>query len=164
MDRRIYMNKKTSIIVLVCVIVSAIIIGALFVNKGDGPVTGVIFAGKTIENVKAYNNTEKTQDNETYMVVSNEFNKFKENFKTSIPESKDLYAALHFVECVKGAKFTGKWLKDGKVIREDIGTLPTDQEGVISYTLDKDKAVKGSYVFELYDGNKKIFEKSFSIG
>jgi hypothetical protein len=159
----IYMNKKTAITVLVIIIVAALFLGFLLVNKRDGPVAGIILADKAMEDTNIYNAAAKTHGDGIYLVVSNAFNKFQEDYKANIVKAKNLYATIHFVECPKGSEYTGKWLKEGKVIQNDMGTLPTGPEGVISYMLDKGNVVKGSYSFELYDGDRKIFEKVFSV-
>lgn len=158
------MNKKTAITVLVFIIVVAIFLGFLFVNKGDGPVMGMILADVAMENTETYNNASDTHGDGIYLIVSNAFNKFQEDYKANIPGKNDLYATIHFVECPQGSEYTGKWIKDGNVIQEDKGTLTTGPEGVITYMLDGDSVVKGSYTFELYDGDKKIFEKTLSVG
>lgn len=157
------MNKKTAITVLAVFVAAAILLGLLFVNNGDGPVAGMILADKAIESTEFYDDAAKTHEDGIYMVVSNAFNKFQEDYKSNIPEMKDLYAIIHFVECPKGSTFTGKWLTEGKVTREDKGTLPTGPEGVISYKLDGSSVVKGNYIFELYNEDRKIFEKAFSV-
>jgi len=162
MDKKT-MNKKTAMTVLTIIVVAAIFMGFLLVNKGDGPVTGMILADRAIENVETYSNDVQTHGDGIYLVVSNAFNKFEEDYKAEILESKDLYATIHFVECPKGSEYTGKWIKDGNVVQEDNGILLTGPEGVISYLLEGDSAVKGSYTFELYEGDRKIFEKTFSI-
>ncbi|GEM_PF-1098023 len=155
--------KKTSIAVLVIIIIAAIIIGLVLVNKGDGPVTGMILADSKIENKDAYYNAVETHGGGVYLVVSNAFNKFQEDYKVEIPSGEDLYATIHLVECPKGSEFIGKWIKDGNVIGEDKGIVTTGPEGVISYMLEGEKVVKGSYIFELYDGDRKIFERTFSV-
>lgn len=157
------MNKKTAISVLTIFVVAAIFLGLMLVNKGDGPVTGMIMADKALENMETYNDAAGTKGDGIYLIVSNAFNKFQEDYQAEIPESNDLYAAIHFVECPKGSEYTGKWMKDGNLIQEDNGTLLTGPEGVLSYKLDGDSVVKGSYTFELYDGDKKMFEKTFSV-
>ncbi|SFR96889.1 hypothetical protein [Anaeromicropila populeti] len=157
------MKKKTSLIVLMIFIVLAILIGFVLVNKGDGPVSGMILADKVLDNIDEYNSAEETQGSEIYLVVSSAYNKLEEEYKTSIPESENLYATIHIVECPKGSEFTGKWLKDDEVIKEDVVTLATDSEGVVTCMLDGDNVTKGSYSFELYEGDRKILEKTFSV-
>lgn len=157
------MGKKTAIIVLAIVIAAAIILGFLLVNKGDGPVMGMVLADRAMENTQSYSNTAEAQGDGIYLVVSNAFNEYQEDYHSSIPESKDLYAAIHFVECPKGSEYTGKWTMDGKVIFEEQGALSTGPEGVISYMFDGGSVVKGSYTFELYDGDEMIFEYTFSV-
>lgn len=157
------MGKKTSIIVLVIFIVLAILIGYVLVNKGDGPVAGLILADSALGDADSYQIAEEMPGQETYLVAINAYNKVEENYKTRIPELKDLYANFHLVECPKGSKFTGKWLNDNKVLKEDTATLTTDTEGVVSYMLDGDHVKKGDYRFELYDGEREIFEMAFSV-
>ena len=157
------MKKKTAVVVLVFVIIAALILGFLLLSKGDGPVMGMVLAGSAIENTDAYNDAVQAHGNGIYLVVSNAFNKFREEYKIDVPQGKDLYAVIYFVECPQGSEYTGKWVKDGAVLQEETKTLPTGPQGVISYMLDKGSAAKGSYTFELYDGNAKIFEKSFSV-
>lgn len=157
------MKKKTAITVLVIIIIGAIFLGFLFVNKGDGPVMGMVLADTAIESMEAYDDAAQVQGDGIYLIVSSAFNKYQEDYKTDIPEGNDLYATIHFVECPQGSEYTGKWIKDGTVIKEDIGTLPTGPEGVIAYMLDGDSVVNGSYTFELYDGDGKIFEMTFSV-
>lgn len=157
------MSRKTAITVLIIIVVAAIFMGLLLVNKGDGPVMGMILADNAMEDIETYDSAAKMHADGIYLVVSNEFNKFEEEYNADIPENKELYITIHFVECPKGSEYTGKWIKDGKVIQENNGTLPTGPEGVISYLLDGDSVVKGGYTFELYDGDRKVFEQSFSV-
>lgn len=157
------MKKKTAITVLVVILIGAILLGFLLLNKGDGPVMGMVLADTAIENAKAYDAAAQAQGDGVYLVVSSAFNKYQEDYKTDIPQGNDLYATIHFVECPKGSKFTAKWMKEGTVIEEDIGTLLTGPEGVIAYKLDGDNVVSGSYTFELYGGDGKIFEMTFSV-
>jgi len=162
MDKK-SMKRHTAITVLIVIIAGAVLLGFLFLNKGDGPVTGMILADRAVENTETYNTTAKTHDDGIYLVVSNAFNKFQEDYKADIPENNDLYVTVHFVECPQGSEYTGKWIKSGIVIHEENRTLPTWPEGVISYMLDGPSVVKGTYTFELYNGNGKIFEKTFSV-
>ncbi|MBN2879484.1 MAG: hypothetical protein JXN65_07625 [Clostridia bacterium] len=157
------MNKKTSTTVLTLFIIGAIFLGLLLVNKGDGPVMGMILAENPIENTADYNKSAQEQSEGTYLVLSNAFNKYQEDYSTSIPEGSPLYASVHFVECPQGAQYTGKWIFEGELLKEETGTLSTGPEGVISYMLEGGKVAKGSYTFELYDGDKKVFERNFSV-
>lgn len=157
------MKKKTAIIFLVIIIIIAIFLGFLLVNKGDGPVMGMVLADRAMENTEAYDDAAQTQGDGIYLVLSKAFNKYKEDYKTDIPEGNDLYAVIYFVECPQGSEYAGKWIKDDTVIKEDVGRLTTGPKGVISYMLEGDSVVSGSYIFELYDGDGKIFEKSFSV-
>ena len=157
------MNKKTTIIVFALVIAAAIFMGFLFLNKGDGPVAGMILSDSIIENTEEYGEAAKNPANGTYLVVSNAFNKYQEDFLADIPGGVDIYAAVHFVECPKGSVFIGKWIYDGNVVAEKEKTLMTGPTGVISFMLDGTNANAGSCIFELYQENNKIFEKEFDI-
>jgi len=157
------MNKKTSAIVLGIFIAASIFLGLLLINKGDEPVAGMILSDKALDNKDAYHSAEQLHGEGIYLVVSKAFNKFQENYKTRIPEGNDLYATIYLIECPKGSEFIIKWLKDGKVIKDEIGILSTEATGVISYMLDGTYVVEGFYSIELYDGDKRIFEKEFSV-
>lgn len=157
------MKRKTTITILVIFIIAAIFLGLLLVNKGDGPVMGMMLSDRNIEDTQSYNDGAQTQGDGTYLIVSNAFNKYQEDYKSDIPQGDDLYAAVYFVECPQGSEYSCKWVKNGVTIKEDTGVLKTGPQGVISYILDGDKVEQGSFVFELYDGSKKIFEKEFSV-
>jgi len=157
------MNKKTAATALIVLVAVAIFLGFLFVNKGDGPVAGLILADTALEDLDTYNSASALHGDGIYLVASNAFNKFRADYESSIPANKNLYAAVHFVECPKGSEYTGKWIKNGTVLFESKGTLSRDLEGVISYMLDGSKLLKGSFVFALYDGEKKIFEQTFTV-
>jgi len=158
------MGKKTALAVLGAVIVLAVLLGLLLMNKGDGPVTGMLLTDRVVASAQAYSDAAKKQGDGVYLVVSNAFNQFQEDYKAAIPEGRDLYATVYFVECPQGSTFTGKWVKEGHVIQEEKGTLPTGPQGIISYLLGGENATAGIYTFELYDGDQKIFEKTFQIG
>lgn len=157
------MNKKTSVIVLVIFIAASIFLGLLLINKGDEPVAGMILSDYVLDNKDVYHKAEQLHGEGIYLVVSKAFNIFREDYKAGIPEGKDIYAAIFFIECKKGSEFMIKWLKDGKVIKDEIEILSTDAMGVISYMLDGSYVVKGIYSIEIYDGDKRIFEKGFSV-
>ena len=126
---------------------------------------GMILANRTIEDTTAYSDAAKVHEDGTYIVISNAFNQYQTDYETSIPLGEDLYAILYFVECPQGSEFTGKWIKDDIVIKEGNGILTTGPAGVISYTLGGESIVTGgNYTFELYDGDKMIFEYTFSVG
>jgi len=157
------MNKKTSVIALGILIAAAILLGLLLINKGDEPVAGMILSDKALDNLDVYHSAEQLHGDGIYLVVSKAFNKFREDYKAGIPEGKDLYITIYLIECPKGSEFTIKWLKDGKVIKDEIGILSTEATGVISYMLDESSVVKGIYGIEIYDGDKRIFDKEFSV-
>ncbi len=157
------MGKKTAVIILAIVIVAAIILGFIFVSKGDGPVMGMILADRAMEDISEYSEASKEHGGGIYMVISNSFNDYQADYEAVIPQGENLYANVHFVECPQGSEFTGKWSMDGNVIAEEKGTLSTGPQGVISFMLGKDSTAGGSYTFELYDGDSTIFEYTFSV-
>lgn len=157
------MNKKTSIYVFIILVVAAIFMGLLMLNKSDGPVTGMILADRPLQSTSSYGDAQKTPDDSIFLVISNAFNKFQEDYKTAIPENESLYATVHFVECPQGSTFTAKWILNSSVIQQEEGTLLTGPEGVITYTLDGVNVKKGSYTFQLFDGEKQIFETAISV-
>lgn len=74
-----------------------------------------------------------------------------------------MYVSIHFVEVLKGTKFTASWVAAGKTVKEKIKEMPASQEGVLSFLLEGNNVKSGSYLLELYDVDKKIFEYKFSI-
>ncbi|MEX1378308.1 MAG: hypothetical protein AB1Z23_12660 [Eubacteriales bacterium] len=157
------MKKKTTITVLAIFIVAAIFLGLLLVNKGDGPVMGMMLADKAMADTQSYNDSAQAQGDDVYLVLSNAFNKYQEDYKADIPKGDDLYAAVYFVECPQGSEYSCKWIKDDTTIKEETGVLKTGPQGVISYMLDGEKVEQGIYIFELYNGDSKIFERTFSV-
>ena len=157
------MNKKTSIIALSILVAAAVFFGYIFVNKGDGPVMGMIVSDRAIEDTRSYKLQESSPGKESYLILTTEFNKLTEKFKAEIPNGKNLYSNINIVECPKGLQFTAKWVSDNKSIKEETKPLTTNQSGIISYLLEANLANKGSYSFELYNEGKKIFEKNFKI-
>ncbi len=157
------MSKKAAIIVLAVVIAAAIFLGFIFLNKGDGPVMGMMLADRPIKDTDTYSDTAKTHGEGVYLIVSNSFNDYQADYEAGVTQGEDLYAAIYFVECPQGSEFTANWIKDGNVAAEEKGTLPTGPKGVITYMLSKENVTSGSYTFELYDGDNRIFEYTFSI-
>ena len=157
------MNKKTSVTVLGIVVVAAIFLGFIFLNKSDGPVMGMMFSADAVGSLDDYEDAAGARGESIYMIVSKSFNKFQEDYSRDIPEGQDLYAAVHFVECPQGSEYTGKWIKDGEAISEEKETLATGPQGVISYMIEGNSVLGGKYVFQLYDGAEMIFEKTFSV-
>ena len=157
------MNKATTVIVLAIMIILALFLGFLLVNKGDGPVSGMILADKGIGSTEDYNNVKETKEAGVFLIVTNEFNEFREAYQSNILVDQDLYATVYFVECPKGSEFIGKWVQDDTVIDEQTKALTTEPEGVMTYVLAGENVVQGSYTFELYEGERLVFEKTFSI-
>lgn len=157
------MSKKSSIIAITLLIASALVMGLVLVNRGDGPVTGMIIADKAIANVQAFQSMKSSQDGSSYIILDKEFNKFSEKAKKVIPAGKDIYANVYFVECPKGSQFTAKWSSEDKLIKEEAKSLSTNQKGVIAYLLEGDKLKSGSYTLQLYSNATKIFEYEFSV-
>ena len=157
------MSKKAAVLILVIVMAAAVFAGIVLLNRGDGPVMGMILSGGEIADTGAYTDAEKTHDNGTYLVVSSAFNQYQADYEADIPEGETLYAAVHFVECPQGSAFTAKWSRDGAVIAQEDGILSTGPEGVISYILDGAEVIGGSYTFVLYRDGDSLFEYSFSV-
>ena len=157
------MDKRTSVFAVAILVVLAIIAGFILVNKGDGPVMGMVISDRTIENVEEYCDENFTNDSGLYVVVEKEYNKFKEKFKTEIPVGKDLYANIQIVESPKGSKFTAKWVNAGKTVKEETKELTADKKGTISYILDGDKTKSGKYTFELSTSGKAVFEYEITV-
>lgn len=157
----IKMKKKQAIIALIILIVIAVFGGLILVNKGDGPVTGVMLSAKPAADENAFGKTEADKTN--YLISVMEYNKFVEKYNTKIPENNDLYAHINLVECRKGIKVKVKWLLQNTAVKEEEKPLLTDQKGIISYELEGEKVKKGSYVIEIYYADKKILTENFIV-
>ena len=157
------MGKKAAITALVGLIACAILLGALLLNKGDGPVTGMILSGAPVADAEAYADAAEQRGDDIFLVVSNAFNKYQTDYQSAIPAGSELYASVYFVECPAGSVFTAKILNDGTAAFEQEGTLETGPYGVICYSLDGETLSAGDYVFALYDGEEQIFSQPFTL-
>ncbi len=157
------MGKKAAWIVFAGIVVAAVLLGLLLLNKGDGPVAGMILSDSAIDTTDAYSAAEKNRGDGVYLVVSNAFNEYQADYSAGIPEGGALYANLHCVECAKGTAFTCQWLRDGASVAEESVSLTTEPQGVITSRLDGEAALSGSYTLEVYNGDNLIFEYSFEI-
>jgi hypothetical protein len=157
------MNRRTSIIALAVLIAAAVLFGLVLINKGDGPVMGMIISDKAIGDVENYKNTEAQQDQGTYMVLAKEFNKLNKKLEKRIPSGRDLYANVYVVECPKGTEFTAKWIMDGKNIKEETRAAAEDARSIVTYLLEGSNAKAGGYTFELYKEDHRIFSMEFSV-
>lgn len=157
------MGKKAAITALVGLIACAILLGALLLNKGDGPVTGMILSGAPVADAEAYADAAEQRGEGIFLVVSNAFNKYQTDYQSAIPAGSELYASVYFVECPAGSDFTAKILNDGTAVFEQEGTLETGPYGVICYPLDGETLPAGDYVFALYDGEEQIFSQPFTL-
>jgi hypothetical protein len=157
------MGKKTALLALVGVIIVAVLLGLLMLNKGDGPVAGVILSRQGIATTQEYADVEKACGEGVYLVSANAFNKFEDAFSATIPGGSALNATVHFVECAKGSVFTAQWSRDGAVIAQEAAALATEPQGVIAYALAAEFATPGNYTFTLLDGGETIFEHVFQI-
>ncbi len=157
------MSKKISVIGITLLVAAAVLFGFVLVNKGDGPVMGMIISDKILVNVQDFKTINSFKDSGVYLTLEKEYNKFNEKFIDDIPAGKDLYANIHLVECPKGSKLTARWINKGKTVKEETKVLATDKNGVVSYIFDGSKAKRGDYTLELYSEDKKIFEHKFSI-
>lgn len=158
------MGKKATITTLVVLIACAVLIGALLLNKSDGPVTGMILSDMPIADAEAYSDAAEAQDDGVYLVISNAFNKFQTDYQSAISAGSELYASVYFVECPAGSTFTAKLLRDGALVSEQKGVLETGPYGVVSYSLGAEATAAGAYVFELYDGDELLFTQTFTVG
>lgn len=156
------MNKKKSIIALAILVGIAVIFGFILVNRGDGPIMGMILSTKSVENEQEYKEIETAKNDGVYLVTSMESNKYVEKYKKDIPQNKDLYANIYLAECRQGSKFIIKWVYKNNVIKEEEKALGTDQKGVVSYRLEESKVKEGSYTIEIYFESKKIFTQNFN--
>jgi hypothetical protein len=159
------MRKKTTIIIttIIVVVAAIVFIGLMLVGKGEGPVMSMVLSDKAIESIQSLTAAKSSPDSGTYLILENEFNKYEEKYKTVIPAGKNLYASIHFVEVLKGTKFTARWIAAGKTVKEEIKEMLTNQEGVLSFLLEGNNVKSGSYTLELYGVDKKILEYEFSI-
>ncbi len=157
------MGKKAAITALIGLIACAILLGALLLNKGDGPVTGMILSGAPVADAEAYADAAEQRGDDIFLVVSNAFNKYQTDYQSAIPAGSELYASVYFVECPAGSVFTAKILNDGTAAFEQEGTLETGPYGVICYPLDGETLSAGDYVFALYDGEEQIFSQPFTL-
>ena len=158
------MGKKATITTLIVLIACAVLIGALLLNKSDGPVTGMILSDMPIADAEAYSDAAEAQGDGVYLVVSNAFNKFQTDYQSAISAGSELYASVYFVECPAGSVFTAKLLRDGALVSEQKGVLETGPYGVVSYSLGAEVTAAGAYVFELYDGDELLFTQTFTVG
>ncbi len=157
------MGKKVTITTMIALVVCAILIGALLMNKSDGPVTGMILSDMPIADADAYSNAAETKGEGVYLIVSNAFNKFQTDYQYAISHGEELYASVYFVECPAGSEFTAKLLKDGALVSEQTGVLATNPYGVVSYSLGAEATTAGDYVFELYDGDELLFTQAYTV-
>jgi hypothetical protein len=157
------MGKKATITTLVVLIACAVLVGALLLNKSDGPVTGMILSDMSIADAEAYSDAAEAQGDGIYLVVSNAFNKFQTDYQSAIPAGSELYANVYFVECPAGSAFTAKLMNDGVPVLEQEGILETGPYGVFSYSLGAEAASVGNYVFELYDGEELLLTQTFTV-
>jgi hypothetical protein len=122
------MRKRNSIIILLALAAAAVLLGLILVNKGDGPVAGMIVSDRSINSMEEYKAQEASPGTGIYKVTIGEYNSFKTsdtgNIKTgcnrilnrvSRPQpasncvivkrtsaSKLLIIKLSFFECVYG--------------------------------------------------------------
>lgn len=145
------MNKKTSIIALSLLIVLAVVIGYVLVNKGDESIAGLILSKQPISDVDQFDEVKSKPGDEVLRVYATKWNKLQEEWTADIKAGQDLYANVHVVESPKGLAYTAKWLSGGGVIQSETKNLTTDQEGILSFGLQGSKVVKGSLTLELHD-------------
>ncbi len=157
------MGKKTAITMLVALIVCAVLVGMLLLNKSDGPVSGMILSEMPIADAEAYSSANEAHGDGIYLVVSNAYNKFQTDYQAAIPAGSELYANMYFVECPAGSAFTTKLLKDGALVTEQEGVLKTGPYGVVAYSLGTQASQAGTYIIELYDGENLLFTQTYIV-
>ncbi|NTV89698.1 MAG: hypothetical protein HGA22_04960 [Clostridiales bacterium] len=155
------MNGKKSVIVIGIFVVAAVLLGLLLMNKGDGPVAGLMLASSEASSIEAYGRM--ASDNSKYVLLSNEFGGLKEKYHSGISTGQDLYADVHFVECLKGTEFKLCWSLDGKTVKEEVKKLEQDRQGVISYRLEKSLIEQGDWSVEILQEDQRLFKYSFQI-
>ncbi len=157
------MSKKAGVIALIVFVVSAVLLGLLLLNKGDGPVTGMILSSQPIADSTAYKATAEAPDETVFLVVSNAFNQFQVDYTVPISSGVPLVATVSFVECPAGTAFTGSWLKDEKPLAASTAQTKTEPYGVLSFSLDGAMATTGDYTFVLSDESGELFRQAFRV-
>ena len=157
------MSKKAGVIALTVFVVGAVLLGLLLLNKGDGPVTGMILSSQPIADSAAYKGTAEAPDETVYLVVSNAFNQFQVDHQSTIAGGVPLVATISFVECPAGTVFTGSWLKDGEPLAASTAQTETEPYGVLSFSLEGAMVTTGEYTFMLSDESGELFRQAFRV-
>ncbi|MFD1175266.1 hypothetical protein ACFQ3W_02990 [Paenibacillus puldeungensis] len=157
------MNKKTSIIAVSVLVVLAVFISYILVNKGDDEISGLILSKKPISDVDQFDQVKSQPGGEVLRVYTTTWNKLKEEQTAEIKVGSDLYANVHVVESPKGMAYTAKWLSGGRVIQSETKNLTTDREGILSFTLQGSKVAKGPLTLELHDDQGLAASFDFTI-
>ena len=157
------MSKKAGVIALIVFVVGAVLLGLLLLNKGDGPVTGMILSSQPIADSAAYKATAEAPDENVYLVVSNAFNQFQVDYTVPISGGNPLVATVFFVECPAGTEFTGSWVKDGKTLATSTAQTETEPYGVLSFPLEGAMVATGDYTFVLSDAGGELFRQAFRV-
>ncbi|MCX7710341.1 MAG: hypothetical protein N2484_10905 [Clostridia bacterium] len=90
-------------------------------------------------------------------------NEYKRKELLKIPEGKDLYANILFIESPKGMKYKVKWLEAGTVVKEDEKEMTTDQKGVLWFLIEGEKIKKGKHSLEIFYKDKKVSQLEFDV-
>ena len=157
------MSRKAAILSVTALIVAAVFMGLILVNKGDGPIMGMILSDKMIATVQDFENQSSSMDSGIYLNLKTAFNKLNEESANDIPAGKDLFASFYMVECPKGIETTVKWTTEAGTLKEETKRLETDRRGIISYLLDRGNVRNGNYTLELYIEGIKKFEHGFTV-
>jgi len=157
------MSKKAGVIALLVFVISAVLLGLLLLNKGDGPVTGMILSSQSFADSAAYKTAAEAPDETVYLVVSNAFNQFQVDHQSTIASGVLLVATVSFVECPTGTAFTGSWLKDGEPLFGSAGQTETEPYGVLSFSLESTMVTTGDYTFVLSDESGELFRQAFRV-
>jgi len=156
-------NAKAGVIVFIVFVVGAVLLGLLLLNKGDGPVAGMILSNKPIPDAKAYQAVAEQPQDGVYQVVSNAYNQFQVDYQTTAPAERELVATVYFVECPAGSAFTGRWEKDGATLAESTAQMRTEPYGVLSFSLDPAQITAGDYSFVLSDEAGELLRQPFQV-
>ncbi len=155
-------GQKAAITALIGLIACAILLGALLLNKGDGPVTGMILSGAPVADAEAYADAQNSAGTASFWSYP---------MRSQLPNGLSIrHSGRKRALCIRvlcgmpgRLRVYAKILYDGTAAFEQEGTLETDPYGVICYPLDGETLPAGDYVFALYDGEEQIFSQPFTL-
>lgn len=109
----------------------------------------------------------KTNTIEKY-VITNEQYRSKEELKNAnqpeeVTAGKTIYASVYFIESPKGMEYAGKWYLDDKEIKSDTQEMPTNQQGIITFSLDGDQVMAGTLKFQVVYEDDILCSKELTV-